>query len=310
MHISSEIVSVAITLSDRAPSAANFGKAAVFCNAPFIGGREYELSPEGLSSMVTDGFATTDRGYQIVSSMASQSPHTDQVLVYNRAANNSQTIRLTPLITTVGYVYSFTVRSGTTETAISFTVATATVASIVTGLQALIDPIAGVAAADNTTHVTITPQSAGTHVQIDGLNPAAATLLDTSTDAGIATDLAAAATAHEFYAFVIDSYGEAENNAAAAWAEANKKLFIAQSADTTNIADSAGTGVGQDFFAAGYHRSAVFHSADMSGNGAAGLVARQLSQDPGTRTSPAPSRTRSLRRSSRTGRARTCSCSR
>lgn len=281
MAISSEIVTGTITLSDRAPQAANFGIPAIFCNAPFIGGKLYELSPEGLAEMVTDGFAVTDRGYLLASSMGSQSPHTEQVLVYNRAANNAQTLTLTPTVTTVGFVYEFEVQVGTTVTEISFTVATGTVAAIVAGLVALINPITGADAADSTTHVTVTPTTAGTHVYINGA-PSALTVKDTSADAGIATDLAAAALVHEFYSFVIDSFSEAEANAAAVWAEANKKLFIHQSADSTDVDASAGSGVGADFFSAGYHRSAVLWTADMAGNAAAGLFARQLSQDPGT----------------------------
>jgi uncharacterized protein DUF3383 len=282
MSISSEIVTGTITLSDRAPLAANFGIPAVFCNAPFIGGRLYELSPEGLAEMVTDGFVVTDRGYSIVSSMASQNPHTDQVLVYNRAANNSQAIDLTPTVTTAGFEYAFTVQVGTTEHDISVVVQSGDVAAdICDDLVAAIDPLSGVAAADNTTKVTLTPSTAGTHVYVKGA-PSALTVKDTSSDAGIATDLAAAALVHEFYAFVIDSFAETEANAAATWAEANEKLFIHQSADSTDVADSGGTGVGADFLASAYHRSAVLWTADMAGNAAAGLFARQLSQDPGT----------------------------
>jgi hypothetical protein len=283
MSISSEIVSVSIAVQDRAPQQANFGTVGIFCNAPFIGGRYYELSPEGLAALVTDGFTTADRGYQLVQSMASQSPHTDRALVYNRAANNSQIIRLTPTITTVGFRYEFTLRAGTTEALIGFTVVTGTVAAIITGILAAIAAStvsAAVTETDGTTHVQLIPTVAGTHIQVDGA-PRALLVSDTSTDAGIATDLAAAALDFEFYQFTIDSYAETEINAAAAWAEANKKIFVPQSADSTNVVDAAGTGVGQDLFAAGYHRTALLHTRDMSGNAAAGLIARQASQDPG-----------------------------
>lgn len=289
MAISSEIVTGTITLSDRAPLAANFGIPAVFCNAPYIGGRSYELSPEGLSAMVTDGFLLSSRGYELVSSMASQSPHTETVVVYNRAALTTHVIDLTPVVTTIGYVYNFTLTYQGVSSDISYTVATATVDAICDGIEALIDAsLAGLAgigvAPDNATatKLVLTADTAGDFIQISGHTPAALKVLDVSTDAGIATDLAAAALVHEFYAFVIDSYAEAEGNAAAAWAEANEKLFLHLSADTTNILDAAGTGVGQDFFVAGYHRSAVIPVTDSTGNHAAGLFARQLSQDPGT----------------------------
>jgi hypothetical protein len=81
--------------------------------------------------------------------------------------------------------------------------------------------------------------------------------------------------------FVIDSYSEAENNAAAEWAEANESLFFAHSADSTNVVDAAGTGVGQDFFTAGYNRASLWHNGDMPGNAAACIVGRQAALDPG-----------------------------
>lgn len=288
MAISTEIVTGTISLSDRAPQAANFGVPAVFCNAPYLGGVSYELSPEGLAEMVTDGFALTSRGYEIVETMASQNPHTDQVVVYNRVALTTHVMDITPVITTIGYVYTFDLTYQGVTSTITHTVSVATVNAICDAIEILIDAsLAGLAGVgvtpDNATatKLVLTADTAGDFFQITGHNPVALKLLDTSTDAGIATDLAAAAVDHEFYAFVIDSYSDAENNAAAAFAEANEKLFLAQSADTTNILDAAGTGVGQDFFAAGYHRSAVQHG-DMAGNAAAGLFARQLSQDPGT----------------------------
>src|SRR5687767_3562994 len=124
MAISSEIVTGTITLSDRAPQAANFGILAVFCNAPYVGGRLYELSPEGLAEMVTDGFTTSSRGHQLVESAKSQNPHTDQVLVYNRSALTTHVIDFTPVTTTLGYVYEFDLTYQGVTSSISYTVVT------------------------------------------------------------------------------------------------------------------------------------------------------------------------------------------
>jgi hypothetical protein len=285
MTISSEVVSVAITLSDRAPTAANFGVPAIFCNAPYIGGRTYELSPEGLAEMVTDGFATSSRGYELAALMAGQSPHTENVVVYNRTTNFTHVIDLTPVNVTVGYVYEFTVEYAGVSSDISYTVVTGTVDAICDGIEALLDASpAGVAGFTSTpdnataTKLTLTAGTAGNFIKITGHTPSALKLKDVSTDAGIATDLAAAAVDNEFYAFVIDSASELENNAAAAWAEANKKLFFAQSNDQTDIVDAEGTGQAADFLAALYNRATVVYPPDA----APALVGRQLSQDPGT----------------------------
>jgi hypothetical protein len=288
MAISTQSVSVSIVLGSRAPQQANFGTPAIFCNAPYLGGREYELSTEGLAAMVTDGFTDDDRGYLLAQTMASQQPHADKVLVYNRSALTTSVVDFTPLVTTVGTKYSFTLTYKNVSSTIEYTVVTGTVDAICDALETLIDAslagIAGAAVAPDSataTKLTFTGGTAGEPVLFSNFNPALIKLLDVSTDAGIATDLAAAASAHSFYRFVIDSTSEAENNAAAAWAEANKQIFPATSCDSTNITDSAGTGVGQDFFAAGYNRSGVFYTGDGKGNLAAGLIARQAALNPG-----------------------------
>jgi hypothetical protein len=243
--------------------------------------------------MVADGFTVDDRGYVIAAAMASQTPHTDQVLVYKRAALTTSVVDWTPLVTTEGTVYEFDLTYLNVTSTISYTVpGSATVNSICDAVEALIDlseaGIAGAAVApDNATatKLTFTGATPGEPVILSGCNPALIKLLDTSTNAGIATDLAAAAQDHSFYGFVIDSFAEAENNAAAVWAEANAKIFFAQSGDSTNFVDAAGTGVAKDFFDAGYNRSTVAQNGDGMSDAGAATLARQLALDPGTSSS-------------------------
>jgi hypothetical protein len=293
MTISSQTVSVSISLGTRAPNSQSFGTPAIFAKTPYVGGRLYELSPEGLASMVTDGFTVNDRAYKLVSSMASQSPHANQVLVYGRAALTTNILNWTPLVTTEGTIYSFTLTYKNISSSISYTVGSSeTATTITTAVKALVNAsTAGVAgaAATGTAFMVLTGGTTGEPVQISGNNPTLAKILDVSTDAGIATDLAAAVTwgANQptpvnFYRFVIDSYSEAENNAAAAWAEANSNRFFAQSADSTNVIDAAGTGVGNDFFTALYNRACVVHNGDMAANAGACLVGLAAAYDNGT----------------------------
>lgn len=290
MSISNEIASVTIVLGTRAAQEANFGVAAIFCAAPFAGGREYELSTEGLAEMVADGFDDDDRGYVLASVMASQSPHTDTVLVYGRTSLTTSVVDLVPLVTTEGVTLSFDLTYKNVTSTIEYEIpGSATVNTICDALETLIDAsdagVAGAAVApDNATatKLTFTGGETGEPVILSGINPSHFRVLDTSSNASIATDLAAAALDHSFYGFVIDSFAEAENNAAAAWAEANGKIFFAQSGDTTNTVDAAGSGVAKDFFDAAYNRSTVaVNGAGMSDVGAA-AVARQLALDPGT----------------------------
>jgi hypothetical protein len=290
MAISNLVANVTIVLGTRAPQAANFGIAAIFCDAPFSGGRLYELSSEGIAEMLTDGFDEDSRGYLLASSMNSQSPHTDQVLIFGRTSLTTSVVDLVPLVTTEGTLLSFELTYLNVTSTIEYTIpASATVNTICDALEILIDAsaagIAGAAVApDNATatKLTFTGATPGEPVLLSAFNPKYFSVLDTSTNASIATDLAEAALDHSFYGFVIDSYSEAENNAAAAWAEANGKIFMAHSYDTTNVVDAAGSGVAQDFFTAGYNRSVVCSSFDGPGNLAACVLARQLALDPGT----------------------------
>jgi hypothetical protein len=289
MTISNETASVQIILGTRATQAATFDLPAIFCNAPYVGARTYELSSEGLADMVTDGFSLTSRGYALASAMASQNPHAENVLVYNRAALTTSVVDLTPLVTTIGTVYEFDLTYAGVTSTISHTVATATVDAICDALEVLIDAsaagIAGAAVApDNATatKLTFTGGTAGEPVIISGANPVLLKILETSSDAGIATDLAAAALDNSFYGFVIDSFAETENNAAAVWAEANSKIFFAGSGDSTNIVDATGTGVAQDFKTAAYNRSTVAANGVGMSDVHAAALGRQIAMAPGT----------------------------
>lgn len=296
MAVSTSVVSLSIVLGTRGANAAPFGTPAIFGKCPVAmgGGRLYELSQEGLASMVTDGFTVLDRVYKLASSMAAQSPHADNVMIFPRAALTTSVLDWTPLNTTEGTIYSFDLTYKGITSTISYTVgASSSVNAICDAVEILIDAsLAGIAGAtvapDNATatKLTFTGGTPGEPVMISGNNPALAKILDTSTNAGIATDLAAAATFctvnnKSFYRFVIDSFSEAENNAAAAWAEANGQRFYAHSADSTNVVDSAGSGVGADFFTAGYNRASVHHNGDMKGNEAACYVSQAAASNPG-----------------------------
>lgn len=298
MSVSTSVVSLAITLGTRGANAAPFGTPAIFgkCPAAMGGGRLYELSQEGLAAMVTDGFVVTQRVYKLASSMAAQSPHADSVMIFPRALLTTCVLNWTPLNTTEGTIYAFDFTYKGITSSISYTVLSSSSVDIICdAVMALINASAAGTAAGGTpaagdsgtaTKLVITGGTTSEPVQISGNNPALAKILDVSTDAGIATDLASAVTFctvnnKSFYRFVIDTFSEAENNAAAAWAEANGQRFYAHSADSTNVVDSAGTGVGNDFFTALYNRASVHHNGDMKGNQAACYVSQAAASNPG-----------------------------
>lgn len=111
-------------------------------------------------------------------------------------------------------------------------------------------------------------------------------LRDSTTDPGIATDLAAILLADsDWYGLVLDSNSEAEINAAAAWVEANRKVFVPQTADTATMDSGSTTDIAADLKAAGYARTALYFAPTIGLNWlAAGALAERLPFDPGSDT--------------------------
>lgn len=287
----SDIVAVSISVQDSAPKAVEFDTIAVVAKAPFVGSRLYAISPQGLAAMTTDGFASHSRAHQIISRMSGQSGGAAEAYVWGRTAQQTQTVDLTVDIglTVVGSVIAFNLSYGGVTSSISVTVVTDTVNDILDLIEAAIDAsaagIAGVGVApDNATATKLTlTASAGTFFQLDGF-PASIQLTDVSTaGTGFAAELAAmkAELGESVYGLLIDGYSESEIALAAAFAEANKMVFLGQSADNGVITNSS-TDIASDLKTAGYTRSAVCFSRYMSGDFAAALLGRQLGQDPGT----------------------------
>lgn len=86
-------------------------------------------------------------------------------------------------------------------------------------------------------------------------------LLDVTADPGLGADLAAIFTADpDWYGLLLDSQGADEVDAAATWTEANKRLFVWQSADTGALSSDTIDDVFSVSQDAGYVRSAgIFH---------------------------------------------------
>lgn len=78
-------------------------------------------------------------------------------------------------------------------------------------------------------------------------------LLDATTNPGVATDLAAVLAADaDWYGLILDSNSAAEVTAAAAWAESTKKLFGYQTSDTAHLSSGSTTCLAYTMKAAGY----------------------------------------------------------
>ncbi len=138
--------------------------------------------------------------------------------------------------------------------------------------------------------------SSGTHVACTApageLHSFAATenlsLTTATADPGIAADLAAiAAFDNAWYGLALDSQGKAEIEAAAAWVEPARKIFVAQTADAACGDPSSNSDVLFDLKATGYARTlGVFYPALGAEDAqlAAALLGNRLPADPGSDT--------------------------
>ncbi len=273
-------------IQDATVGVSNFGTIGVFCSHSLSAVvRTYEPSSAGLAAMLADGFTENDYAYMALFTIMMMEIPTKSVKIYKRAAANVQALTLTPVNLVQGVPYAFKVNNvqasrvnGAAETPTTWCTAWQTILAGV-GFTAV-----NVTSTNGTTFLTLTKTlGTGRRIYLDEI-PSYLTVKDTSPDAGIATDLnQALADDSDFYGVVIDSTSEAENNAAAAWCEANKRMFHALTVDSDVLTNST-TDVGSDFAAAKYTYSGVFYTKNASKLWNVGLMGRQFGRDPGRST--------------------------
>jgi hypothetical protein len=235
----SDIASVSISVSARGPTALGFGEPLIAALATW----QAQLVTEygSLSDMTAAGCPVTDPAYLAAQAIFSQQPSPPAIKVGRRALAYTQVTKLTLHSTSTHDVYAFSLRTpGGAYQAVSVPstgVPATDVATINTAVTAL--AISGLTATHATTILTLT-MTAGN--QLDILFPAAQpcqlganlTFQETTTDPGIATDLAAIYAADaNWYGLILDNQSPAEVTAAATWTEANKKLFVANVSDSS-----------------------------------------------------------------------------
>lgn len=283
-----DIVSVSISAQTTTVSRLGFG-------TPLIARAHNNIIPslvreyKTLGAMTDDSWPATDPAVLIATKIASQNPKPASWKIGKRANRFTQIIRIIPINVTEGYVYSFDIVVGTVTTTISYTVlASSSVAIICTALQTLIDAVAGITAANNTTHVTVTTDTVGALVDYVGFDePDNFRIKDMTTDPGIAADLSAIETVDPdgWYGLLLDSNSEAEILAAAAWIEARKKVFICNTTDSECVDNVVTNDVMSDLQSFSYVRTAIIYSQTRLLNfSAAAWVGNRLPTDPGSST--------------------------
>jgi hypothetical protein len=278
----SKIVDLSISISTKTPSRASLETILVLCYHNKFSDRVREYSDA--DEMLTDGFTTDDLAYKVVSLIKSQNPCPKTVKLGRRATALTQIMRITPSITTSGFVYKGSINN---EEFADVTVQPGDlVADVCDDLVVAIGPLSGTTIADDTTHVTVTTTAAGDYIAYNlgwSKNNGMA-LKDMTVDTTTDDELAAIQLADsDWYGLIVaDSQSEATHALAAAFAEANDKLYIGQSPDTDATIAATTTDVMSDLHGLSYDQSAVIHTPFTGEYLAAGWLACQLVQTPGS----------------------------
>ncbi len=226
-----DIVNLSITLKSSSPTKAGFGTALLLTSkAPTFQGRTklYKTADE----MLADGFVTTDIEYKKANALKSQQPAPKTFKIGKRLLKPTQTITLTPTVTTEGFIYSGKIVGPGGTQSFSYTVlAAATVQIIVEALTPLIDAFADVTATEDNTKITVVSSAVGKILQFTELVPELK-VQDITVDPGITTDLAAIFAADtDWFGLILDSDSEAEVAAAGVWCESKRRILKAATAD-------------------------------------------------------------------------------
>lgn len=230
--------------------------------------------------------------YRACAALFGQNEHPKTVLIGKRSTAATQVFVITPKTTAVGYVYRFQVQTPDgVEHAITYTVqAGDTLTVIGAALATAIDALTDITATASVGVVTATT-AAGKVARYYELPPIAKmTIRATGTDPGIAGDLDAIATAMveaelSGYALALDDASEAVINAAAAWTQARKMIYVARTSDSQCADANVTDDIASDIQDAAYTRvGLMFAQQDTHDFREMALFGRCLAKEPGAVT--------------------------
>lgn len=241
---------------------------------------------------VADDFATDSPEYLAANAIFSQSPHPERIMIGRAAGQPTQRYKVTASIVENGHTYKLRVKGeGFVEEVVEFTAdSSATDGEIATGLVAALNAVTNknFTASGSTSPISITGDAAGNWFSVESLEPAYLKIEQDHSEPTptLAADLSAIALENnDWYALITLYNSDAYVKAAAAWVEANKKLYIADvSASETITLAASGGDLADDLHGLAYGRTAVvYHPSPAAMLGAAWLGAR-LPYDPGSET--------------------------
>lgn len=276
------IVTVNITVQDASVTQTGFGTPMILTHEAAFG-PELVRSYGSVTAMTTDGHAAAGATVAAATAIFAQNPKVPTLKVGRRTSTPTAMTR----IMTVATVNNSTLYTVTLSgTAFTFTSdASATAAEIALGLDAAINagtvPVTSTDNLDGT--FDLVEDVAGT---IFGLSHDVGQITqdDTTAEAGIAADYAAVkAEDNDFFGVMMTSSATLEIVALATAVGADRKIFIAQSADSDILSDTAGN-LFETLNVAGHNRTAGIFNQDNFDYANAAWMGRQFPKDPGSST--------------------------
>ena len=233
-----------------------------------------------LTEMTDAGFVASDPAMRMATAMKSQDPSVAKWKIAKRKASTPKAVLTISNSPPPAQGDKYAVSVGGAE--VVYTAGSSpTPTTVATGLSALILGSTGWTSVAGAGIITLTGV-AGSAPELSGWSDNVS-VLDTTVDPGLADDLSAFVQQEpNWYGLLIDSSGADEIEAAAAWTEANKKLFIANTSDS-EVADQA---IDDDIVStlklSSYFRTAVIYShKNLHSFAAEGWVGNRFPYDPG-----------------------------
>lgn len=280
-----DVVSVTITANTAAPSKEGFGTPLIAAYHTIAGPlvRTYKKPSE----MLTDGFTVNHQAYKKAVALCSQPNKVKTFKVGKCLGAPAQTMTLRLISSATGVTHSVTVTlpdgSSSTVTVTGTGVVNTDAASLATALNAL----ASSSASSSTDTVTFTTTAAGDVIVISEWSSLLEVKDTTANPAtSIATDLASIAAAdNDWYGLILAVPSEAIVNAAASWANSNKKLLVYVTSDTLCTDAGTTTDVASDVKGNSYdHVAGIFCGKTLPGVSDAAWMGYNFPYKPGDRT--------------------------
>jgi len=282
------IIDIDISLSAPAVSRAGFGTPLIGCHNLPVGFTERIRFYASASDAASDADLTADAKARLTTGFG-QSPAPNQIAVGRLDNDQAQIVEFTVTVALVVGDWTITI-NGITETYTSLVTDTVTlVAAALAGLINANPTLSAIVTATPALGVcSVEADVAGTAFTYSSTAPVGGTMTEVETQANLSVatslDEIMAENAAGWYGLCLDTRltflanNDLEIERTAAWTEANRKLFFAQSA-SADIITSVSTDVASDLKAATYQRTALIYYSDNAENTDIAWLATFLAND-------------------------------